>query len=156
MRGIFVQPLRVPAAAIDLNGHVNNLEYLKWMQAVAMRQSDACGWPAERYARAGTAWVIRSHFIEYLRPAFAGGSLFLLTWLAGLNARSSPRRYLFRRESDRKIIAQGENLFVYVQAATGRALRIRDELKDTFDTIADEAEVLRTLVGDPPGPAAGV
>ena len=157
MRGIFVQPLTVPAAAIDTNGHVSNLEYLKWMQEVAMGHSAACGWPAERYAREGATWVIRSHFIEYLRPAFAGESLSLLTRLAALNPRSSPRRYLFWRERDRKIIAKAETLFVYVQAATGRPARIPDELKNAFDVIiADDADVLRTLGGDPPGPVAGV
>jgi acyl-CoA thioester hydrolase len=102
-----------------------------------------------------TTCVIRSHFIEYLRPAFAGEALSLLTWIAGLNARSAPRRFLFWRESDRKIVAKAETLFVYVQAATGRPLRIPDALKNAFDVIADEADVLRTLGGDPPGPAAG-
>jgi len=38
---IFVHTFSVPAAAIDVNRHVNNLEYLHWMQDVATARSVA-------------------------------------------------------------------------------------------------------------------
>ena len=41
MRGVFVHTFTVPPEAIDVNGHVNNLEYLRWMQEVATRHSAA-------------------------------------------------------------------------------------------------------------------
>ena len=72
MPRILVQRLTVDASAIDLNGHVNNQEYVRWMQDIAMAYSAAQGWPMARYQAAGMTWVIRSHFIEYIRPAFAG------------------------------------------------------------------------------------
>jgi len=49
--------------------------YLRWMQDIAVEHSAAQGWPVRRYLETGTTWVVRSHFIEYLRPAFAGDSI---------------------------------------------------------------------------------
>jgi hypothetical protein len=41
------------------------------MQDVAIEHSATVGWPMRRYLELGAAWVVRSHFIEYFRPAFA-------------------------------------------------------------------------------------
>ena len=82
-RGIFTHTFTVPETSIDLNGHANNQEYLHWMQEVATAHSDACGWTLIRYQETRTTWVIRSHAVDYLRPAFAGERLTLLTWIGG-------------------------------------------------------------------------
>ena len=34
--GLHVHTLTVPATAIDVNGHANSLEYLRWMQEAAV------------------------------------------------------------------------------------------------------------------------
>ena len=70
MPAVHARSLQVPAEAIDGNRHVNNLAYLRWMQEVATEHSAAQGWGMHRYFSAGVTWVVRSHFIEYLRPAF--------------------------------------------------------------------------------------
>jgi acyl-CoA thioester hydrolase len=145
MRDAHVHTFAVPPEAIDINGHVNNLEYLRWMQDVATRHSAAQGWPIERYLETRTSWVIRSHFIEYLRPAFAGESLSLMTWIPGFGVELSPRRYLFWRASDRQVVARAESVWVFVDAAKGRARRIPDDFRAAFDVVTDEKDVLRHL-----------
>jgi acyl-CoA thioester hydrolase len=144
MPRILVQTLDVPADATDVNGHVNNLAYLQWMQDGAIRHSTAQGWPLERYQATGAGWVVRSHFIEYLLPAFAGQSLTLLTWVTGFRQRSSPRRYLFWRASDRQVVARAETLWVYVDAVSGRPARIPPDLRSAFEAVPEDEDVLRT------------
>ena len=39
----------------------------------------------------GTGWVVRSHYIEYLRPAFLGEELSLLTWVDDVKRRARAR-----------------------------------------------------------------
>ena len=149
MPRIFVRTLVVPAEAIDGNGHVNNLAYLRWMQDAAVEHSAVQDWPIERYQRTGTGWVVRTHTIDYLRPAFAGEAITLLTWVAGYRRSSSPRRYLFWRASDRQTLARAETLWVFVEAATGRARNIPEELISSF-AVVDDREVLELLrQGDP-------
>ena len=150
MRGVFVHSFTVSGESIDVNGHVNNLEYLRWMQEVATMHSAAQGWPLERYLRTKTTWVVRSHSIQYLRPAFAGDSISLLTWIAGFNDRMSPRRYLFWRLSDQKILARAETIWVFVDASTGNPIRIPDDFKSAFEVIGDDADVLQAVRKDLP------
>ncbi len=142
-RGIFARTFTVPESAIDVNGHANNLEYLRWMQDVATAHSDACGWTLSRYQETRTTWVIRSHAIDYLRPAFAGETLTLLTWIGGFEAQESPRHYLFWRERDRKVLARARTVWVFMDAAAGRARNIPDEFRAAFEVVGDEKEVLR-------------
>jgi acyl-CoA thioester hydrolase len=156
---IFVRGFTVPGAAIDVNHHVHNLEYLRWMQDVAIEHSAARGWAQERYLATGIAWVVRSHSIEYLRPAFAGDALALLTWVADLRSRSSLRKYLVWRTSDRQILAQAETRWVLVEAGTGRARAIPEELRSSFEVVSDQDEVLDLLrhdgaTGPPPNAQA--
>ena len=151
--GVFAHTFTIPAASMDGNGHVNNLEYLRWMQEIAMAHSDAQGWDLARYGEAGSSWVVRSHAIEYLRPAFAGEALTVLTWIEGFQQQESLRHYLFWRERDRKLLAKARTLWVYVDAATGRARPIPAEFRSAFDVVADEKEVLRALRGQGIQPA---
>ena len=69
---IYEKKIVVTEASIDILGHVNNREYLRWMEEVAIEHSAALGWPQERYMAEQHVWVAREHWIEYLRPAPLG------------------------------------------------------------------------------------
>jgi acyl-CoA thioester hydrolase len=147
MPRIHVREFTVPESAMDVNRHVNNLEYLRWMQDAAIEHSAARGWDLARYLAARVVWVVRSHTIEYLRPAFAGDTLQLATWVADLRPRSSLRKYLCLRAADGHVVARAETLWVLVDAQTGRACALPAELRDSFEVVPDDEEVLRWLRG---------
>jgi acyl-CoA thioester hydrolase len=156
MPRIFVQRFTVGAEAIDVNGHVNNLAYLRWMQDGAIAHSAAQGWPLERYREAKAGWVVRSHFIEYLHPAFIGEMLSLLTWVTGFRKHSSPRKFLFWRERDGQVLVQAETLWVFVDATTGRPATIPPELSSAFEVVPPEENVRALLPrGEPRGAPPG-
>lgn len=139
-------PIVVAADAIDAVGHVNNTAYVRWMQDVAVAHSSAQGWPMDRYLELGAAWFVRSHFVEYLLPAFVGDDLQLATWVADMRASRSTRRYLFWRDRDRRVVARAETLWVFVDLDAGRPRPIPPELRADFELVdADEAGVLRRL-----------
>lgn len=142
---VFSKRFAVPAEAIDVQGHVNNLAYVGWMQDVAIEHSAAVGWPMRRYLELGAGWVVRSHFIEYLRPAFADEPLGAHTWVPRFDQRSTPRRYLFVRETDHTVVARAETIWVFVDLTSGRRRRIPAELLESFDPVENEAEVYRAL-----------
>lgn len=145
MPRIYTKPFTVPADAIDVHGQVNNQEYLRWMQDIAIEHSVAQGWPVERYFQSGGSWYIRSHYIEYFQPGFAGDSLSISTWVAGMAERSSPRRYLFVRDSDRRVLARAETLWTFIDLRTGRGCSVPEAVSSAFEVIPDEAEVLSAL-----------
>jgi acyl-CoA thioester hydrolase len=145
---IYTMEFAVPSEAIDQQGHVSNLAYVAWMQDVAIEHSAAAGWPMERYLQLGAGWVVRSHFIEYLRPVFAGERLAVHTWVPRFDQRSQPRRYLFVRGDDRRLVAEAETRWVFVDLATGRRRPLPPELLEAFEPLPDE-QVVRHRLGIP-------
>jgi acyl-CoA thioester hydrolase len=122
-------PLMVAAGSIDTNGHVNNIQYLQWMQDAAIAHAEATGGAAAT-AAAGATWVVRSHHLEYLRPAFAGETLEIQTWVATLRRSSSQRRYRILRAG--AVLARGETVWVFVDATTGKPRPIPPEVSGCF------------------------
>jgi acyl-CoA thioester hydrolase len=145
MPRIHVRTFVVPPEAIDGVGHVNNLEYLHWMLDAASEHTAAQGWPLARYVAAGAGWVVRSHAIEYLRAAFAGETIALATWVAGLTRTRSTRKYAFYRPADDALLAQAQSLWVFVDFRTGRLTRIPHDVKAAFEVVTADAEALASL-----------
>ena len=129
---VYEHNIEVGASAIDANGHVNNVEFVRWMQEAAVAHADAAGCTAATQA-AGATWVVRSHHVEYQRPAFAGDRLRVLTWVADFRRAFSLRRYRFVRTSDGTVLAKGETDWVFVDTKAGRPRSIPDDVKGMFD-----------------------
>ena len=144
MPRIFKLDLTVAEQATDEFGHVNNQRYIAWMQEVATAHSAANGWPMERYLQTGAAWVVRSFFIEYLRPAFAGDQVEIFTWAASLALREVTRKYAFRRVD--QLLARAETKWVYVDIKSGRPKRIPEELLASFEAVPNDDVELRTTI----------
>jgi len=139
MNAIFRHEFIVQPASVDGNGHVNNVEYVKWMQEVAVMHSDSVGC-TQATKEAGATWVARSHRIEYLRPAFAGDPIMVLTWVVDFRRVRSLRKYKFVRTTDNAVIADGETDWVFVDAKTGRPLSIPKTVSSAFEPIPQERE----------------
>ncbi len=139
MSPIFHDELLVPKEAEDQNGHVNNVEYLRWMQDAAMRHSEASGGTAATNA-AGATWLVRTHKIVYLKPAFAGDRVVVCTWVASLRRVQSLRRYKIFRKDDRALLAHGETEWVFVDAQKGTLRSIPRDVKDLFEILPEGQE----------------
>ena len=139
MNSIHRFDIKVPAEVVDGNGHVNNVAYVQWMQDAAIHHSAAAGCTLATSAR-GATWVARTHHVEYLRPAFAGDTVTVLTWVADFRKVRSLRKYKFIRAGDSTVLAQAETDWVFVDAKPGRPLAIPDEIKNAFEIVSKEQE----------------
>jgi len=139
MNAIYRHEFIVPAASVDRNGHVNNVEYVKWMQEAAVMHSDSVGC-TQATMKAEATWVARSHRIEYLRPAFAGDRMAVLTWVTNFRKVRSVRKYKFVRTTDNAVIAEGETDWVFVDATTGRPKSIPKEVSSLFELVSQDCE----------------
>ena len=124
----------IPDTAIDANGHTNNVEYVRLMQAAAISHADAAGCTTATTA-ASASWVVRSHHVEYFQPTVAGDQLAVITWVSTLRKASSLRKYLFLREADRVVVARGETNWVFVDSRTGRPKSIPEDVASLFDVL---------------------
>jgi acyl-CoA thioester hydrolase len=124
---------------IDENGHVNNIEYLRWMQEAAMRHADSQGCTLATKA-VGATWVVRSHRIEYLKPAFSGEHISVLTWVSNVRRVQSLRKYRMVRLEDHAVLAEAETDWIFVDAKSGRLRSIPKELSTVFEVVPQERE----------------
>jgi acyl-CoA thioester hydrolase len=136
---IFSYQFTVSPDALDENGHVNNVRYVQWMQEAAVRHYGSIGGIPLTQA-IGATWVVRSHNIEYLRPAFAGDRLEVRTWVVNIRRVRSLRRYRFIRLTDGKLLVKGETDWVFVNAKTGVPLAVPEEIIQIFSLLAEENE----------------
>ena len=119
---------------IDDLGHAGNYHYVRWMQHAAIAHSTANGWPPERYNELGAGWVVRSHQITYLRPAFEGDALVIRTWVANMKPATSLRRYEICLSSG-TVLARAETDWAFVNYAKQRAVRIPQDVAGAFTVI---------------------
>ncbi len=122
---------------IDALKRASNVAYVKWMLDAAVAHSAAQGWPAEAYERLGSGWVVRSHKIEYRRPALPGDRVVVRTWVATMDAATSLRRYRMERAGDGTLLATAETLWAYIDFATGRPMRVPPDVARAFVVVAD-------------------
>ena len=140
MPQIYQYKLTVPDDAVDMNGHVNNIEYIRWMQLAAVLHSDIQGC-TKATIDIGATWVVRTHYIEYLRPAFAGENIIVLTWVSNFRRVQSLRRYRIIRIGDNAILVEGETDWVFVDAKTGRLRSIPKDVILKFEVLPKDNEL---------------
>lgn len=129
----FTWPTTVQPGDIDAQGHASNVSVVSWMNAAAWEHSKAVGWDVERYRQAGGWFVVRRHEIDYHRPSYAGDALHCVTWPCGLGKAVAERQHRIVRIADGALIAEGRNVWAYIDATTGRPLRIPPDLREAFD-----------------------
>lgn len=122
---------------IDGQGHVNNVEYIRWMQDAAVAHSAAQGWPADRYQSEGAAWVARTHHIEYQKPAFEGESIIVRTWVANFRKVLSLRKYRVVNASDDSLLAVAETDWAYLGIKHHVPRRIPPEVSEAFEVVSE-------------------
>jgi acyl-CoA thioester hydrolase len=135
MPAIYEHALTVRPEDIDEQGHVSNVQYVLWMQEAAVAHSSAQGWTPQRYAQIGATWVVRSHFIEYLQPAYAGDEVLVRTWVADFRKVTSLRKYRILRAADGAVLANAETNWAFISRETGAPRRVPPELAQSFEVV---------------------
>jgi acyl-CoA thioester hydrolase len=103
----------------------------------AVAHSAVQGWTGERYEQLGAVWVVRSHEITYVEPAYAAEPVVVRTWVADMTKVSSTRRYRIVRASDERLLARAATRWAFVDRATGTLRRIPEEVWQAFELVAD-------------------
>jgi acyl-CoA thioester hydrolase len=120
--------MTVTRDSIDVMGHANNVEYLRWLENVAWDHSNRLGldWPA--YQRLDRAMVARRTEMEYLAAAFEHDELLLATWIVENDQRVSiTRQYQILRVRDGRTLLRGRTQWVCVEISSGKPRRMPPE-----------------------------
>lgn len=119
----------VPASAIDVRGHVNNLIYLQWCLDAAEAH-----WISKSTEdlRQKYVWYVIEHNIQYRNSAFEGEELELQTWIDRNYGVKSERHYKITRVSDKKIIVEAKTIWCLLDGKTHRLTKITEEISNLF------------------------
>lgn len=123
---------RVRYYECDAYGHLNNANYLRYMQETAFDASMAAGYGLERYQQMGTVWLIRESEVEFLEPIRYGDTVEVTSWVIDFQRVRSRRAYEFRREGEKDVVAKGVTEWVYLDDKTVKPAPIPQELKQAF------------------------
>jgi acyl-CoA thioester hydrolase len=125
----FQTEITVPSSAIDNLKHVNNVVYLLWVQDVAEQHWNVS---TNSALREKLAWVVVNHFIEYKAPAVENDVLIVKTWVEKYSGVTSERHTEIVRKADGKLLVQAKTLWCMLDKATGKPMRITEELIAKF------------------------
>jgi acyl-CoA thioester hydrolase len=109
--------------------HVNNIEYLKWIDKGAQLHSDSCGWTREALLKKGIMWFVGRHEIDYRAEATSKDDLILTTWVDDVRRVKSWRATQIHALGDTpRLICQSKTLWVLVNLETRRPTPIPAEM----------------------------
>lgn len=124
----FISRIIVADDVIDRMGHANNTAYVQWFEVAAWAHTEALGLGWEVYQRLNRGFVARETRIQYLRPALAGETLLVATWIARNDQRlSMTRHYQIVREQDGETLVRGDTDWVCVALDSGKPKRMPEE-----------------------------
>jgi acyl-CoA thioester hydrolase len=119
----------------DVVPHVNNVEYVRWLDRAAELHSDSVGWTRDALFESGMMWFVARHEVDYVAEAWGHDSLFIATWVRNFHKVKTWRDHVVFRPSDRQVICRASTLWVLVDLATGRPRRIGSDMVELFQPL---------------------
>jgi len=123
----FSHSFLVSAEDIDEQGHVNNVAYVKWIQAVAVAHWFSATTKAEREKY---IWMVTRHEIDYKKQAFETEEITATTWVGELTRISWERFTEITRDED--LLVKARSVWCLIDRETLKPTRITAELKELF------------------------
>lgn len=125
----FYDSLYVESSAIDDLNHVNNLNYIEWVQRVSQKHWEE---KAENEIQEKYGWVVLNLNIDYKAPAFLGEELLLKTYILNYKGVRSERQTEIYRKADQVLLAKAKVLWCLVDKEKQRPQRITEEIVKPF------------------------
>jgi acyl-CoA thioester hydrolase len=132
MPRVHERTFRIRHYECDAYGHVNNANYLRYMQETAFDASAAAGYDLARYAALGTHWIVRETEIDYLSPLRYGDSVRVKTWVEDFRRVRSRRAYELYNAASGDLAARATTDWVYLETATGRPASVPPDMVPAF------------------------
>jgi acyl-CoA thioester hydrolase len=132
MAAVHISTFQVRYCDCDAYGHMNNANYLRYMQEAAFDASAAVGYDQARYQALGSLWLARETEIEYLQALCYPDRFEVKTWVDDFRRVRSRRLYEFHRPGETELVARASTDWVYLDADSGRPITMPPEMIAAF------------------------
>ena len=126
---IFTQEKEVLCEHLDELKHVNNIQYLNWVQEISKKHWNKL---TKNKKYQFQIWIIRSHNIVYKKQAKLGDKLLLETYVKECKNYTSERIVNVLQKKNLEVIAQCKTTWCYINKISYDLERIPKEVIDLF------------------------
>lgn len=131
--GVFTIHHPVEWRDVDPAGHLNNANYMAYIENCTVQAAESFGWPMTRMMEEeGFGIIARRYRLEYIEPAVMGDTLAISTWVSDVRRASAIRHNTVRRLRDDKLLARAHVLWAWINLKTGRPMRIPTHFINDF------------------------
>ena len=118
---------------IDMNQHVHNSIYLDYVLAARFDQMERCyKMSMSQFVERGFSWFVKVAHIEHKRQLVMDDSAIVKTRVSKIEDRSCFVEFEILREETGKIAATGWFEYVLVNAESGRAVSIPEDIVTAY------------------------
>lgn len=126
---LYQKHINVSEDDLDDQEHVNNVRYVQWIQDVAQEHWET---RASEEQKAGLAWVVVRHEIDYKMEALLNDEILLETRIIDTTHVTSLREVVIKNNNSGKLLAKAKTTWCLLDQKTKKPQRISDELKQIF------------------------
>ncbi|MFD1095386.1 acyl-CoA thioesterase [Salegentibacter chungangensis] len=126
---IFEQHLKVKKEHLDEQEHVNNVQYVQWVQDVAKAHWEA---RANKEQKEKYFWMVVKHEISYKQQAFLDDELLLQTYVGETSHVKSERHVIIKNAETKKVLVEAKTTWCLMDSESKRPAKISEKLKKVF------------------------
>lgn len=121
----YTKTITVSEHHLDQNGHVNNVQYVYWVEEIATEH-----WENLKFKTPYTQhyWVMIDHHIQYKKEVFVGEQLIVKTYPQKPENIRQPRKVEFYRNGE--LIVDSRTLWILLENETKKIVRINEDWLD--------------------------
>ncbi|MEO2127193.1 MAG: acyl-CoA thioesterase [Christiangramia sp.] len=115
---------------LDKQQHVNNVQYVQWVQDIAEAHWEARATPEqkEKYI-----WVVIKHEISYKKEAFLHDPILMQTYVGDTTNVTSVRHVIIKNKESGKSLAEAKTTWCLLDAESRKPAKISEEMKKVFE-----------------------
>ncbi|MBD8084027.1 acyl-CoA thioesterase [Chryseobacterium caseinilyticum] len=116
---IFEKKIKITEEHIDLNNHVNNVQYVKWVEEVAGEHWDTV---KDHLSFPFDIWMLLDHHIQYKRQVYLGDVITIRTYPKPPEGIRQPRKVEFYCNDI--LVVDSLTLWVFIDRETQKVKRL--------------------------------
>ncbi len=130
---VFESSVTIRPSDIDMNNHVHNSKYLDYLLYARFDQMQKdYKMSMEEFIKMGYSWVTSSVQIDYKRALKLGDNVIVKTQVDSYQGAQVKVNYWIVNKDSNKIAAEGTAIYTMVSIASGRPVRISEEIIERY------------------------
>ncbi|WP_079243023.1 acyl-CoA thioesterase [Chryseobacterium indologenes] len=119
--------IKVTAEHIDQNNHVNNVQYVHWVEEIAAEHWDLLKQQTEY---ANDAWMLLDHHIRYKKQVYLGDIITVRTYPLTPEGAKQPRKVEFYCNDE--LVVNSSTLWILFDPETKKIKRLENDWLEKF------------------------